>query len=73
MYLAAVVDLGRRKVVGWSMDTTMKQGLVINALKPSNLAGEASPGFDTPFSTGEVSTQATPIKNCSKSVDSLPV
>jgi len=32
LYLAAVVDLGLRKVVGWSMDTTMKQGLVINAL-----------------------------------------
>lgn len=32
LYLAVVLDLFSRKVVGWSMDGTMEKGLVINAL-----------------------------------------
>lgn len=33
LYLAAVVDLFNRKVVGWAMDSTMTKELVISALK----------------------------------------
>lgn len=32
LYLAVIIDLYSRKVVGWSMDSTMKKNLVINAL-----------------------------------------
>jgi putative transposase len=32
LYLAVVLDIFSRKVVGWSMDETMGKGLVINAL-----------------------------------------
>ena len=32
LYLAVVIDLYSRKVIGWSMDTTMKADLVCNAL-----------------------------------------
>jgi putative transposase len=33
LYFAGIVDLHRRKVVGWSMDSTMTQQLTIDALK----------------------------------------
>ena len=33
LYLAAVVDLFNRKVVGWAMDSTMTKELVASALK----------------------------------------
>lgn len=33
LYLAAVLDLGSRRVVGWSMGTTLARGLVIDALE----------------------------------------
>jgi putative transposase len=33
LYLATVIDLYSRKIVGWSMDDTMKTSLVNNALK----------------------------------------
>lgn len=33
LYLAAVLDLGCRKVVGWAMDATMKATLSLDALK----------------------------------------
>lgn len=33
LYLATVIDLFSRKIVGWSMDTTMKTSLVNDALK----------------------------------------
>ena len=33
LYLASVMDLYSRKIVGWSMDKTMTKELVINALK----------------------------------------
>lgn len=32
LYLAVVLDLFSRKVVGWSMDASMERGLVLNAL-----------------------------------------
>ena len=32
MYLAVIIDLHSRAVIGWSMDKTMKQDLVCNAL-----------------------------------------
>ncbi len=32
LYLAAVIDLLSRKIIRWSMDTTMKSSLVCNAL-----------------------------------------
>ncbi|SFW90747.1 DDE-type integrase/transposase/recombinase [Chitinophaga sancti] len=33
LYLAVIVDLFSRKVVGWSMDMSMKTGLVVAALR----------------------------------------
>lgn len=33
LYLAAIIDLYNRKVVGWAMDSTMKKALVTDALK----------------------------------------
>ena len=33
MYLAVVIDLFSRKVVGWSMQDNMRKGLVIDALE----------------------------------------
>jgi len=33
LYLATVIDLYSRKIVGWSMDETMKVSLVNDALK----------------------------------------
>lgn len=33
LYLAIILDLYSRKIVGWSMDSRMKKELVINALK----------------------------------------
>ncbi len=33
LYLAVVLDLFSRKVVGWAMDKTMERGLVMNALQ----------------------------------------
>ncbi|RFM29189.1 hypothetical protein DXN04_34015 [Chitinophaga silvisoli] len=33
LYLAVVIDLFLRKVIGWSMDTSMKTDLVSSALK----------------------------------------
>ena len=33
LYIAAVLDLGCRKIVGWAMDTTMKTTLTLEALR----------------------------------------
>jgi transposase InsO family protein len=33
LYLAAVIDLFSRQIVGWSMQPRMKKGLVIDALR----------------------------------------
>jgi len=41
LYLAAILDLFDRKIVGWSMDSTMTQQLVINAL--NNAVGRRKP------------------------------
>jgi transposase InsO family protein len=41
LYLAAVMDLYSGKIVGWAMDSTMTQQLVINALKQA--IGRANP------------------------------
>lgn len=33
LYLAVVIDLGSRRIIGWSLDTHMRSELVVNALK----------------------------------------
>ncbi|MDO6501242.1 DDE-type integrase/transposase/recombinase, partial [Photobacterium sanguinicancri] len=33
LYLATVLDLHSRRIVGWSLDTTMTEVLITNALK----------------------------------------
>ncbi|ASM48719.1 hypothetical protein PESP_a0470 [Pseudoalteromonas espejiana DSM 9414] len=38
LYVATVMDLFSRRIVGWSMDKNMNQQLVINALKVANTA-----------------------------------
>lgn len=45
LYLAAVLDLGTRRVVGWAMQTTLEQSLVIRALTAAVLARRPEPGL----------------------------
>lgn len=44
-YLAAVLDLGSRKVVGWSVSTTMEEQLVLTALQKAIDDREPPPGL----------------------------
>lgn len=44
-YLATVIDLCGRRVVGWAMDTHMRSGLVEDALKMALLQREVKPGL----------------------------
>ena len=43
LYLAVVIDLYSRKVVGWSMDDTMKVSLVNNALEMALIPESQTP------------------------------
>ncbi|WP_224996993.1 IS3 family transposase [Cesiribacter sp. SM1] len=45
LYLAAVLDLYSRKVVGWSMDVTMEKGLVMTALTMALKARQPQKGL----------------------------
>jgi len=45
MYLAVVLDLCSRRIVGWSMDRRMKRGLVINALNMAIGRRHPQPGL----------------------------
>ena len=45
LYLATVLDLGTRQVVGWSMGTTMERGLVIRALEMAISGCQPAPGL----------------------------
>lgn len=45
LYLAVVLDLFSRKVVGWAMDKTMERGLVMNALQMALLARNPERGL----------------------------
>jgi len=45
LYLAVVLDLYSRKVVGWSMDSTMSRELVVNALRMAIRARQPAPGL----------------------------
>lgn len=45
LYLAVVIDLYSRKVVGWAVSNRMKQDLVIRALKMALTLRQPPPGF----------------------------
>lgn len=45
LYLAVVLDLFSRKVVGWAMDQNMERGLVMNALQMALLARSPQQGL----------------------------
>ena len=45
LYLAAVLDVYSRKIVGWSMDSTMSRKLCMDALEMAILARRPSPGL----------------------------
>jgi transposase InsO family protein len=45
LYLAVVLDLYSRKVVGWAMDGNMERGLVMNALRMALLARKPQKGL----------------------------
>lgn len=45
LYLASVMDLFSRKIVGWSMDSTMTKELVMNALKMAYQRQKPKPGL----------------------------
>lgn len=43
LYLAAVMDLFSRKIVGWALDTHMREGLILDALNMAVSQREVSP------------------------------
>lgn len=45
LYLASVMDLFSRKIVGWAMDSTMTKELVMNALKMAYQRQKPKPGL----------------------------
>jgi transposase InsO family protein len=45
VYLAVVIDLGTRKVVGWSVGRTMEQELVLRALRDAIFERRPEPGL----------------------------
>ena len=45
LYLAGILDLHRRRLVGWSMDSRMKTELVIQALNQAVSRTRAEPGL----------------------------
>ncbi|NJC87173.1 MAG: IS3 family transposase, partial [Desulfuromonas sp.] len=45
MYLAAVMDLFSRKIVGWALDSHMRESLVLEALDTAMARREAPPGL----------------------------
>lgn len=45
LYLAVILDLYSRKVIGWAMDKTMERGLVMNALQMALLARKPERGL----------------------------
>lgn len=45
LYLAVVIDLFSRKIVGWSMSSRMKSGLVCDALRMAIWKRKAAPGL----------------------------
>jgi len=45
VYLAVVIDLGSRKVVGWSVSPTMEQELVLRALRDAIFDRRPEPGL----------------------------
>ena len=45
LYLAAVLDLGSRRCVGWAMDDTMEVDLVLRALRMARRARRPAPGL----------------------------
>jgi len=44
LYLATVIDLATRKVIGWAMDTHMRTELIIDALTMAHGTGKLRPG-----------------------------
>jgi transposase InsO family protein len=51
-YLAAVLDLGSRKVVGWSVGQTMEESLVLDALRQALEQRNPPPGLVHPSDRG---------------------
>jgi len=45
LYLATVMDLGTRQIVGWSMGTTLDRALVLNALTDALRRRQPAPGL----------------------------
>ncbi len=64
LYLAVVLDLFSRKVVGWAIDENMERGLVIRAFQMALLARSPVKGCCTTL-TEAASTPATTTRSCS--------
>lgn len=45
LYLAVVLDLGSRRVIGWAMRTTLEEGLVLDALRMALATRRPPPGL----------------------------
>jgi transposase InsO family protein len=70
LYLAVVLDLFSRKVVGWAMDNTMETGLITNALRMALRTRKPPKGCFTTL-TGALSMPVTTIRNCLMTIKSL--
>jgi len=46
-YMAAILDLGTREIIGWDLQQSMKTDLVLNALQMALVHRRATPYFDT--------------------------
>ena len=57
IYLAVIIDLYSRRVVGWSIDRRMKKALVIRALMMEGQFDQATAGPDPPLRQWHFSTR----------------
>ena len=63
-YLAAVMDLGRRKIVGWALGTSPNANLACKALKQALLKEQPVFRADSSHRQGAASTQVRHIGYC---------
>jgi transposase InsO family protein len=68
LYLAVVLDLYSRKVVGWSMAPTMPAALVMSALTMALQQRRPAPGLALHSDSGAASTRAMNTRPCSNNI-----
>jgi putative transposase len=63
IYLAFILDVCRRRVVGWSMATHLKTELVVDALEMAIARGKPAPGLVHHIPITESSTLPSPLES----------